>query len=201
MLMQKLFVVLFVLANLILPFVIEEVFPITTAPMFRDNPQVYCDFTVLDPSGTALPLSDFDMQRVYDGNPAGYGSGRLANPSLDRFGISEDPDLTIPSRDEIRLWTQDRLAQMNFPFVTVQVKVIGPVGNAVDVQDSFEVIVLQNPALVERVKTSSEAKTQPPSPTIAAEANTGDEAEPEPEAKPAQLNEAKSQDASEAKIN
>lgn len=147
--MQKLFVVLFVLANLILPFVIEEIFPITTAPMFRDNPKVYCDFTVLAPDGEPLEVIDFDMQRVYDGNPAGYGSGRTANPSLDRFGIIEDREQVIPSRDEIRQWTQQRLARMDYPFVTVQVKVMGPVGNTVDVQDSFEVIVLQDPKLVE----------------------------------------------------
>lgn len=91
--MQKLFVLLFLLLNLVLPFVVEEVFPVTTAPMFRDNPHQYCEFTVFGPEGESLELEPFGLHRVYDGNPAGYGSGRLAAPSLDRFGIVDSPEV------------------------------------------------------------------------------------------------------------
>ncbi len=144
MVIQKLFVVLFVLANLILPFVVEEIFPITTAPMFRDSPTSYCDFRVIDPEGQELPLADFGLQRNYDGNPIGYGSGRLPADSLDRFG-SDDIENIVPHRDEIVEWVGNYLGKTKLDYVTVQVKVVGPVGKRIDVTDSWEIVIPNDP--------------------------------------------------------
>ena len=148
MALQKLFVVVFVLANLILPFAIGELFPFTTAPMFRDQPRSYCEFAVFSPAGQALPLETFGLQRNYDGNPVGYGSGRLPGDSLDRFGDDQQLEQIVPTPEEMREWISTRLVGTNYAYVTVKVKVWGPVGKRIDLlDDSYEIVVPRDPNL------------------------------------------------------
>lgn len=66
---------LLLLANVIVPLVWGDVYPFTSAPMFRDCPTQFCSYHVFAPDGTELPASDWQVQRVYDGNPVGYGVG------------------------------------------------------------------------------------------------------------------------------
>src|SRR5436190_23835728 len=82
---------LFLAAHVVVPLVWGDVYPFTSAPMFRDNPQGYCDYHVIAPDGTELPQEDWLMQRVYDGNPIGYGVG-VTPPAVieQRFGIVHD---------------------------------------------------------------------------------------------------------------
>ena len=150
MVLQKLFVVAFVLASLILPFAVGEIFPVTTAPMFRDQPGKYCDFAVFAPDGTALPLETLGLQRYYDGNPVGYGSGRLPAETLDRFGDDGQVASVVPTRAELREWVSGRMTSLEYPYLRVQVRVWGPVGSAIGLLDeSFEVIVAQPPTPAE----------------------------------------------------
>ena len=62
-------------ANVVVPLVWGDVYPFTSAPMFRDNPRRCCNYRVLAPGGTQLPAEAWLCQRVYDGNPLGYGVG------------------------------------------------------------------------------------------------------------------------------
>lgn len=147
MVLQKLFVVAFVLASLILPFTLGEIFPITTAPMFRDHPGKYCDFAVFAPEGKVLNLETFGLQRYYDGNPVGYGSGRLPAETLDRFGDDEQVEDVVPTRAELRAWVSERMTTLEYPYVRVQVRVWGPVGSSIGLLDeSYEVIVAKPPS-------------------------------------------------------
>ena len=64
--------------------VFGDLFPFTSAPMFRDKPLLYCEYKVTGPTGGDMPLSGFELQRNYDGNPVGMGAGVRPAPSLDR---------------------------------------------------------------------------------------------------------------------
>jgi hypothetical protein len=75
-------------ANLIVPLVWGDVYPFTSAPMFRDAPRQYCNYRVLAPDGSELPAADWLVQRVYDGNPVGYGVGVRPPAVLEQqFGV------------------------------------------------------------------------------------------------------------------
>ena len=76
----------FLAANVIIPLVWGDVFPFTTAPMFRDTPQAYCIYHVFTTDGRELPAADFLLQRIYDGNPPGYGVGIQPPATLAEFG-------------------------------------------------------------------------------------------------------------------
>lgn len=78
-------IISFLTINLLGPFVIGEVFPITISPMFRDQPQFYCDYRVTDHEGDEQPLHRFKLHRVYDGNPPGLGVGRVPRETLNRM--------------------------------------------------------------------------------------------------------------------
>ncbi len=108
--------------NLVLSVVFEDLYPFTIAPMFRDNPRMYCDYQVLDPQGSQLPLSNFQLQRNYDGNPLGLGAGVLPPPSLDEFGSAPDESALIAH--------VHRILAASFPelrYVDVVQTVIGPI--------------------------------------------------------------------------
>jgi len=62
-------------ANVVVPLVWGDVYPFTSAPMFRDNPRCCCNYRVLAPDGRQLPAEEWLCQRIYDGNPPGYGVG------------------------------------------------------------------------------------------------------------------------------
>ena len=112
----------FAVCNLLLSIVFEDLYPFTIAPMFRDNPQLYCDYQVLDPQGTQLSLRDFQLQRNYDGNPLGLGAGVRPPHSLDTFGSVPDEAMLIAH--------VSRILPASFPelrYVDVVQTVTGPV--------------------------------------------------------------------------
>ena len=116
------FIVVLVLCMVGLPPIVGEIFPFTSAPMFRDRPEVYCDYTVTSPKGEALALRNFQLQRNYDGNPSGMGAGVKPAPTLDRFGV-------VPDIDAVRRHVRKRLrvAHPELAFVDVQQRVVGAV--------------------------------------------------------------------------
>jgi hypothetical protein len=62
-------------ANFVVPLVWGDVYPFTSAPMFRDAPTCCGNYRVYAPDGRELPAEDWLVQRIYDGNPVGYGVG------------------------------------------------------------------------------------------------------------------------------
>jgi hypothetical protein len=76
----------FVAFNLLAPFIVGEMYPITVSPMFCDQPSQYCTYELTDENGTALDLEPFGLHLVYDGNPPGLGMGIEAKPRMHSFG-------------------------------------------------------------------------------------------------------------------
>jgi hypothetical protein len=64
-----------VLANAVVPMIAGDVYPFTSAPMFRDSPSQCANYRVFAADGSELPADDWLVQRIYDGNPIGYGVG------------------------------------------------------------------------------------------------------------------------------
>lgn len=117
---ELLIVVGFVAANLGFPVIRTEFFPFSRAPMFWNAPQVYCEYRVVAPDGTALPVADFGLQRNYWGNPVGVGVGIRPPETVDVFG-------EVASEKAVVTQVKKRLAA--FPelrFVDVEQDVIGP---------------------------------------------------------------------------
>src|SRR5262245_4048401 len=78
----------FLAAHVVMPLVWGDLYPFTSAPMFRDSPTKYCDYHVFAPDGTELPQEEWLVQRVYDGNPVGYGVGIKPPPVIEQeFGV------------------------------------------------------------------------------------------------------------------
>lgn len=111
---------LFLAANALVPLIWGDVYPFTTAPMFRDTPQHYCRYRVSGPEGE-LPVSDFLLQRIYDGNPPGYGVGIEPPPTLNVFG-------EVQSEAQVRAHVAQILRRRGGPeWVEVEQEVIGAV--------------------------------------------------------------------------
>ena len=96
---ETVFIVGFIVINLIGPIVLGERFPFTISPMFCDEPACYCEYFVTDANGREIDLASLKLQRVYDGNPVGLGVGIQpgvesplvgANRCLARYAVSED---------------------------------------------------------------------------------------------------------------
>lgn len=115
--------VAFVAVHLVAPLLVGELYPFTVAPMFCDRPQLYCNYHVYGPDGRELPAADFLLQRVYDGNPPGFGVGIQPPPVLDRFGRQPTEQEVI---DHVRRQLADK---PELPYVDVVQEVIGPVSN------------------------------------------------------------------------
>jgi hypothetical protein len=78
-------------ANVVVPIGFGDLYPFTSAPMFRDRPRQYCVYRVFGADGGELPAEAWLLQRVYDGNPVGYGVGVRPPAVLEReFGIVHD---------------------------------------------------------------------------------------------------------------
>jgi hypothetical protein len=78
-------------ANVVVPLVWGDLYPFTSAPMFRDCPAECCNYRVLAADGRELPVDDWLVQRVYDGNPIGYGVGLCPPAVLEQeFGRIHD---------------------------------------------------------------------------------------------------------------
>jgi len=113
------FVIAFIGLSLVGPLLAGECFPFSIAPMFCQQPTLYCRYQVTDPTGDELPLERFALQRVYDGNPVGLGCGICPAETLDRFG-------SVPTKDEVIAHLQSRdQAWKDLPYVDVRVEVIG----------------------------------------------------------------------------
>lgn len=98
-------------ANVVVPLVWGDVYPFTSAPMFRDAPVRCCQYRVLV-NGVEQPPAEWLLQRIYDGNPVGYGVGIAPPEILEReYGIVHDESavrrhvhrqLTMPQRGQIQ---------------------------------------------------------------------------------------------------
>jgi hypothetical protein len=110
--------------NIIVPLVWGDIYPFTSAPMFRDAPRQCCNYQVLSADGRPLLAAEWLLQRVYDGNPVGYGVG-LRPPAVieQHFGAVHDPAA-------VRRHVEARFAASNEPScdcVEVVQEVIGPI--------------------------------------------------------------------------
>jgi hypothetical protein len=78
-------------AHVVVPLVGGDVYPFTSAPMFRDRPHACCQYRVILSDGSEAPAHDWQLQRVYDGNPVGYGVGTRPPEVLEQqFGDIHD---------------------------------------------------------------------------------------------------------------
>jgi len=111
-------------ANVVVPLVWGDVYPFTSAPMFRDSPQQFCNYRVFSAKGKEFAPADWLVQRVYDGNPVGYGVGVSPPAVLEQeFGVVHD-------EAAVREHFQRQLAEPQHSrqtFVDVVQEVIGPV--------------------------------------------------------------------------
>jgi hypothetical protein len=88
--------------------------------MFRDNPDVYCDYQVIGPDGTSQRLIDFQLQQNYDGNPVGFGAGVKPPPTVDEFGSA--PSLFV-LREHVERVLKARHPKL--PYVEVVQRIVG----------------------------------------------------------------------------
>lgn len=95
--------------------------------MFRDAPVRFCDYRVIASDGRELPRADWLVQRIYDGNPVGYGVGLRPPRVLEQeFGVIHDEVM-------VREHIQSQFAKPEngqFKFVEVVQETIGPVDSA-----------------------------------------------------------------------
>jgi hypothetical protein len=120
---------LFLAAHVVVPLVWGDVYPFTSAPMFRDNPERYCDYHVFAPDGTELPQEDWLVQRVYDGNPSGYGVGVHPPAVIEQeFGVVHERQ-TI--QEHIR--RQFKSLSPSYPYVDVEQRAFGPLGDTIGI--------------------------------------------------------------------
>ena len=101
--------------NLAAPFLLGEVYPITVAPMFSDQPKHYATYQVVTDAGEELPPELFGLHLVYDGNPPGLGMGIEPVPTLHAFGeVADEAEL----RDHVKQILQsDSFAGVKFVIV------------------------------------------------------------------------------------
>ena len=116
---------LFLAAHVVVPLVWGDVYPFTSAPMFRDKPEQYCSYHVFAPDGTELPQEEWLVQRVYDGNPVGYGVG-IAPPAVieQEFGV-------VHERQKVQehILGQFKGPATSYKFVDVEQQFFGPQNN------------------------------------------------------------------------
>ncbi|HEX5102689.1 MAG TPA: hypothetical protein VFV87_02695 [Pirellulaceae bacterium] len=110
-------------ANVVVPLLWGDVYPFTSAPMFRDAPARCCNYRVFASNGSELPAEDWLVQRIYDGNPVGYGVGICPPEILERFG--EECDEATVRRHIARQFAQPQ--NCDFEYVEVVQELIGPV--------------------------------------------------------------------------
>jgi len=111
-------------ANVVVPLVFGDLYPFTSAPMFRDCPVQCCRYRVFAASGRELPAGEWLVQRIYDGNPVGYGVGLQAPAVVEKeFGAVEDQSAVRAHIERQLALAQHRQHQ----WVEVVQEVIGPV--------------------------------------------------------------------------
>lgn len=116
------FILILALSMSVIPLLFGELFPFSSAPMFRDRPTVYCTYSVTGPDGKSLSLTSFRLQRNYDGNPPGMGTGVVPNQTLDQFGAA-------PSLKVLKAHVQKVLDSLDTApdYVQVRQKVMGAI--------------------------------------------------------------------------
>src|SRR5262245_53790345 len=119
-------VALLLAANIVVPLVWGDVYPFTSAPMFRDAPACCCNYRVYAADGRELPADNWLVQRIYDGNPIGYGVG-ICQPAVieQEFGaIHNEPTV-------VRHIEQQIAAPQNRQHASIEVvqEVIGPINS------------------------------------------------------------------------
>ncbi len=119
----------FLAANLFVPLLFGDIFPFTSSPMFRDAPRAYCIYRAFGPDGEELKADSLLLQRIYDGNPPGYGVGIAPPATLARFG-------EIATEEEIREHVLRSLAESKQAFVTIERDVIACVDGVCKVRES-----------------------------------------------------------------
>lgn len=110
-------------ANVVVPLVWGDVYPFTSAPMFRDSPTCCCNYRVYAPDGRELPSENWLVQRLYDGNPVGYGVGICPPQILERFGAECDEAAVLAHIQKQFARPENR----EFAEVEVVQEVIGPI--------------------------------------------------------------------------
>jgi len=110
-------------ANIVVPLLWGDVYPFTSAPMFRDCPEKCCNYRVFAADGQELPAEEWLLHRIYDGNPVGYGVGVCAPAVIEQeFGV-------VHEDAAVRQHIQAQLAQprhQEHAYVEVVQEVIGP---------------------------------------------------------------------------
>jgi hypothetical protein len=111
-------------ANIVVPLLWGDVYPFTSAPMFRDTPTKFCNYRVYSPAGDELAVADWRLQRIYDGNPLGYGVGVRPPPVIEQeFGVIHD-EAAVRRHTEQQF---ERPENARFDYVEVVQEVIGPI--------------------------------------------------------------------------
>lgn len=117
-------VLILLAANVIVPLIGGDVYPFTSAPMFREGGERCCNYRVYSPDGIELRAEDWLMHRVYDGNPVGYGVGVLPPPVPElKFGAVPEAAAVWPHVQ--RQFPRDGNRQ--YRYVEVEQDVLGPV--------------------------------------------------------------------------
>jgi len=113
-------------ANIVLPLLFGDVYPFTSAPMFRDSPTVFCNYRVLAPDEEELSAGNWLVQRIYDGNSVGYGVGVRPPAVLEaEFGV-------VHAEATVRRHIERRFSEKGndrHEFVAIDQDVIGPVNS------------------------------------------------------------------------
>ena len=117
-------VVILLAANVVVPLLWGDVYPFTSAPMFRDSPTKFCNYHIYSPAGAELPAADWLLQRIYDGNPVGYGVGVRPPPVIEQeFGVIHD-EAAVRKHVEQQF---EQAANAQYNYVEVVQEVIGPI--------------------------------------------------------------------------
>jgi hypothetical protein len=111
-------------ANVVVPLVWGDVYPFTSAPMFRDAPTCCCNYRVYALDGRELPAENWLVQRLYDGNPLGYGVG-ICPPEILESEFGRECDEAAVLAHIQRQFS--RPENREFAAVEVVQEVIGPV--------------------------------------------------------------------------
>src|SRR5437899_7626670 len=110
-------------ANILVPLIGGDIYPFTPAPMFRDSPSGCCNYQVFAADGRELHPQHWRLQRVYDGNPVGYGVGVRPPAILEmEFGVVHD---AATVRQHVERQFHEPVNQ-GHEFVDVIQEVIGP---------------------------------------------------------------------------
>ncbi|MDB5293290.1 MAG: hypothetical protein JWL69_4531 [Phycisphaerales bacterium] len=114
----------FVLANAVLPFIVTDIYPITSTGMFRDSPVRMCSYEVYAPDGRKLEPDDFSVQMNYQANPPHVGFGYEPPPTV---GEVDD----VKSEAEVADWVRVRLRRFpQLQYVEVVQSVAGRIDGA-----------------------------------------------------------------------